>query len=74
MDIATAIIKFENESSRNFIDKLLDLTLTKEEEEVLYYVSGYMVFSLVKKYTRLLVNNAKHRLQCCPVVTQFIKN
>ena len=60
MDIVTAIIKFENESNRNSSEKLLELTLTKEEEEVLYYVSGYIVFSLVNKYTRLLVNNAKH--------------
>ena len=60
MDIVTAIIKFENESNRNSSEKLLELTLTKEEEEVLYYVSGYTVFSLVKKYTRLLANNVKH--------------
>ena len=39
----------------------MELTLTKEEEEeVLYYGSGHIVFSLFNKYTRLLVNNAKH--------------
>ena len=60
MEKVTAIIKSENESNRYSSEKLLELTLTKEEEEVLYYVSGYIVFSLVNKYTRLLVNNAKH--------------
>lgn len=59
MDIVTAIIKFENECNRDSSEKPLDLALTKEEEEVLYYVLGYIVFSL-QTYTRLLVNNPKH--------------
>ena len=72
MDIVTAIIKFENEPNRYSSEKLLELTLTKEDEEVLYYVSGYIVFSLVKEYTRLLLNNAKHT--DCSDVLQFLSS
>ena len=49
MRIIHSIIKFENE--RNLESEIVpDLKLNDEEQQVLYYVAGYIVYSLLKKY------------------------
>ena len=52
MSIVHGILSHENEQN-NLATTTLDLHLTKEEQEVLYYVSGYIVFSLKRKYSKL---------------------
>ena len=36
------------------------LPISKEEEQILYYVSGYTIFSMIEKYKRIINNNEKN--------------
>ena len=36
------------------------LSISKEEEQILYYVSGYIIFSMIEKYKRIINNNEKY--------------
>ena len=36
------------------------LSLSKEEKQIPYYVSGYIIFSMVEKYKRIINNNEKN--------------
>ena len=38
------------------------LSISKEEKQIPYYVSGYIIFSMVEKYKRIINNNEK---KCC---------
>ena len=60
-DIMTSIIKFANNQRKSSNEQALDLRFSKEEEEIVYYVSGYIVYSLIKRYTRLSAANTKHK-------------
>ena len=51
-------MKFENEKKE--LPKLPDIHLTEAEQEVLYYVAGYFVYSLRYKYKRLAGHKHKH--------------
>ena len=58
MEIVTVIIKYENEQkNHNISDKELDINLTDEEQQIIYYVSGYIVFSLLRKYQKIQSKN-----------------
>ncbi|XP_057311592.1 uncharacterized protein LOC130649343 [Hydractinia symbiolongicarpus] len=51
MELIKILVAHENKNRH--VEKSLDLKLTTEEQTVLYYVSGYIIFSLRKKYQRL---------------------
>ena len=36
------------------------LPMSKEEEQILYYVSGYIIFSMIEKYKRTINNNERN--------------
>ena len=36
------------------------LPISKKEEQILYYVSGYITFSMTEKYKRIISNNEKN--------------
>ena len=36
------------------------LPISKEKEQILYYVSGYIIFSLIEKYKGIINNNEKN--------------
>ena len=46
-------MKFENERKK-YADTEVKTDMSPCEEQVIYYVSGYIVYSLRKKYTRLI--------------------
>ena len=47
----TELLKQHSSNSQSFQE--LKLELSKEEEKILYYVAGYLVFSLLKKHRKL---------------------
>ena len=57
MNCIAKIMKFEHEKKE--LPKLPDIHLTDAEQEVLYYVAGYIVYSLRCKYKRL--EGCKHK-------------
>ena len=50
----------------------LKLELSKEEEKILYYVAGYLVFSLLKKYRKLEKRKKKHHIAIASM--QFLES
>ena len=52
-EYVTHVIREDNTRRESGQTKTLDLTLTGEEEKVIYYVAGYVVFSLTNKYKML---------------------
>ena len=55
----------ENEQN-HLATTTLDFHLKKEEREVLYYISGYILFSLKRKYSKLSGTKTKmYRLRQC---------
>ena len=36
------------------------LPISKEEEQILYYVSSYIIFSMIEKYKKIINNNEKN--------------
>ena len=57
MNCVQGVMSYENAKKDRIVP--LDLKLTTEEQEVLYYVSGYIVFALLAKYRR------KAKRYCC---------
>ena len=55
MKLFYIIMKFENERKIGQT-KIPDVKLTNEEQQVVYYVGGYIVFSLQKKYKGMMKN------------------
>ena len=53
------LIKFENERKK-CADTVVKTDISPCEEQVIYYVSGYIVYSLRKKYTRLIKLNTNN--------------
>ena len=52
--IVNCIVIFENERKRDVVGiRTEDLHLTDDEQRVLYYVAGFIVFSMIKKYKKL---------------------
>ena len=45
------------------------LPILKENEQILYYVSGYIIFSLIEKYKGIINNNEKK--YCCKRCLEF---
>ena len=56
----TKLLKQHNSNSQNFQE--LKLELRKEEEKILYYVAGYLIFSLLNKYRKLEKSKKKHHI------------
>ena len=42
------------------------LPISKEEEQILYYISGYIIVSMIEKYKRIINNNEKILQQKIP--------
>ena len=53
-------MKQHNDNSQNFQE--LKPELRKEEEKILYYVAGYLMFSLLNKYRKLEKSKKKHHV------------
>ena len=58
-EYVTQVIREDNTRRESGQTKALDLTLTRGEEKVIYYVAGYVVFSLRNKY--MILKNSKNR-------------
>ena len=50
------MIKFENDQKKCAAVKV-KTRISPGKEQVIYYISGYIVYSLRKKYTRLIIGN-----------------
>ena len=59
MDIVHHLIRMENEQKyiETETENVENYKLSDEEQEVLTYVAGFVVFSLTKKYKRILLSN-----------------
>ena len=53
-------MKQHNDNSQNFQE--LKPELRKEGEKILYYVAGYLMFSLLNKYRKLEKSKKKHHI------------
>ena len=54
MEVVKYIMKFENSRSSNRKDcDTTELKLSDEEQQILYYVCGHIVYSMIKKYTKM---------------------
>ena len=71
MEVIKYIIKFENDRQlKNTTCVMADLKLTDEEQQVIYYVAGYIVFSILKKYRNIERNNPRNAT--CSAAIQFL--
>ena len=61
-EYVTQLIREDNTRRESGQTKTLDLTLTRQEEKVIYYVAGYVVFSLRNKYKMQGVAKTKQLL------------
>ena len=66
----TKLLKQHSSHSQNFQE--LKLELSKEEEKVLYYIAGYLVFSLLKKYRKLEKSEKNHHVAIASI--QFLES
>ena len=66
----TELLKQHSSNSQSFQE--LKLELSKEEEKILYYVAGYLVFSLLKKYRKLEKSKKKHHIVIASI--QFLES
>ena len=66
----TQLLKQHSSNSQGF--QKLKLELSKEEEKILYYVAGYLVFSLLKKYRKLEKSKKKHHIAIASI--QFLES
>ena len=66
----TELLKQHSSNSQSFQE--LKLELSKEEEKILYYVAGYLVFSLLKKYRKLEKCKKKHQIAIASI--QFLES
>ena len=65
------LIKFENEHKK-CADIEVKTDITPGEEQVIYYISGYIVYSLRKKYTRFIKLNTNN--MSARIVLQFLNS
>ncbi|XP_066933659.1 uncharacterized protein [Clytia hemisphaerica] len=56
LNIMTEILKLENYKEK---DKSVEVKLTTEEQQVLRYSAGYIIFSMRRKYFKLLKSNVE---------------
>jgi len=71
LEVLNSIMKYTNESRRTKITSG-DLSMTNEENQILHYVAGYVVFSLSKKYKALLKEKPKNNIAIA--VIEFLKS
>ena len=57
MEIVRFIMKYENLKRESAPKEVIDIELTQDEQQVVYYVAGYVVFSLLRKYKKINLNN-----------------
>ena len=75
MRIVYFIVKFENErkiASNSKSPSVEEIKLTEEEQQVLYYVAGYIVYSLLKKYKKAQKLNPKN--STCNAAITFLES
>ena len=64
------VTSYISSNSQSFQE--LKLELSKEEEKILYYVAGYLVFSLLNKYRKLEKCKKKHHIAIASI--QFLES
>lgn len=55
--VLLSIVQHVNES-KNVDDEVVDLQISKEEKQVVYYVAGFIVYALLKKYDKALLKKS----------------
>ena len=59
--IILALISRENKKKEDASSKDIDVSLSKEEQEVVYYVAGFIAYSFKKKYTKIIDKNKDNK-------------
>ena len=68
-EYVTQVIREDNTRRESGQTKTLDLTLTRQEEKVIYYVAGYVVFSFRNKYKMLRSSKNRAVAVSCTTVS-----
>ena len=70
MELVTSIVWHENQQKEGGTSEDIDTYLSDDEQQVVYYVAGYIIFSLLKKYQKIRYKNPQNL--AAPAIIQFL--
>ena len=70
MELVTSIVRHENQQKEGGTSEDIDTYLSDDEQQVVYYVAGYIIFSLLKKYQKIRYKNPQNL--AAPAIIQFL--